>query len=136
VRVIVYGVLLAIGVLVLAARPGSSSEAPIRNLRTLRGTTGQRGIVWINMRAHHVRSVLVTHIVPACGRDVSWQPTIGQRLVYYHERDDRIEVIQRWGGAHAELYARVYNGGHNLDGTIRFTWGRCAGRPIPFTAYG
>jgi hypothetical protein len=136
VRAIVYGLLLAIGVLVLAARPSSPSEGPIRNLRTLRGTTGQRGIVWINMRDRHVRSVFVNHVVPACGRAVSWQPTIGQQRVYYHERDDRIELTELWRGPRAEMHARVYNGGHNLDGTISFTWGRCAGNPIRFSVSG
>ncbi|MEA2429051.1 MAG: hypothetical protein QOF37_2679, partial [Thermoleophilaceae bacterium] len=91
-RAIVYGLLIGLAALVLAARPSGHSEAPIRDLRTLRGTTGQSSSVTIAMRGRHVRTVDVDRIATHCARSIWWHPTVGHRGVYYHERGEQVSV--------------------------------------------
>jgi hypothetical protein len=136
-RAIVYGLLVGVAALVLAARPSAPSEGPIRNLRTLHGTTAQSSSVTIAMRGRHVRTVDVDRIAPHCARSIWWHPTVGRRGVYYHEHGEQISVEEWWDPERAIMYARVYNGGHNVDGTIGYAPSRnCNAGTIRFSASG
>jgi hypothetical protein len=139
VRVILYGVLLAIGVIVLAARPGSPSEAPAKPLVTLRGRTAQGSQVWIGVQDRHVRNLYVTTIKPECGSRVSWYYVVGLGRSSYSEAGDRIDATRIWDDAEASVAARVSSDGHKIDGALRFRWYACHGKPrppIPFSASG
>jgi hypothetical protein len=137
-RVIVYGLLLVFAVLVLAARPGDPPS-----LRTLRGTTGQGFPVEMTMEGRHVHAFAIKWISARCkdGRPggTYWTPTVGQPNFRYHELGERIEAHE-WPKPPAAreegvfMHARVYNGGHNVDGTIAYTESGCASGPLRFSA--
>ena len=135
-RVIVYGLLAAIAALVLVARPGEPRSAKPESLRTLRGTTEQGSRVAIALDGRHVRVASISHLTGACGPRISWQPAVGLIGVTYRERGEWVRLSQRWQPEYAWMRARVYNGGHNIDGKIAFSDGTCAPLPIGFTASG
>jgi hypothetical protein len=136
VRVIVYGVLLAIGGLVLAARPGSSSDPKPAPLRTLRGTTGQGSRVAIGMDGRHIRVLSVSH-VSACGHRFSWQAAVGMTNVDLSDGGEPIGLEQSWrDGERIFMIARIDNGAHKIGGSIQYEYPRCPAERIPFSASG
>jgi hypothetical protein len=137
-RAIVYGLLLVIGVLVLAARSGGESGSEPTIDHTLRGTTSQGSQVAIGMNGRHVSVISLSHIDRPCGQPYSWQPAIGQAGVGYEERGHVVEVRERWPGTESNIHvlARVYNAGHNIDGTVVLSAGGCRSGPVRFSASG
>jgi hypothetical protein len=135
-RAIVYGSLLVIGVLVLAARPGDPSPSGPR-LHNLRGTTAQGHPLSVGIQDGHLRNVWVSEIKPACGGTVWWHPAVGLRNVEYHQTGNRIDLYQRWTDAIGAFHARVTDGGRKFEGTIYWTLTRCRrSDPIRFSAAG
>ena len=137
-RAIVYGLLLVIGVLVLAARSGGESGSRPTIDHTLRGTTSQGSQVAIGMNGRHVSVMSISHIDRPCGRPYSWQPAIGQTGIGYAENGRWIEVRERWPGTKSNVHvlARVYNAGHNIDGTVALSAGGCRSGQVRFSASG
>jgi hypothetical protein len=139
-RVIVYGSLLVIGVLVLATRPGGPPS-----LRTLRGTTGQGYPVEMTMDRRHVHAFAIKWISARCNGGRSggtyWTPTVGQPNFRYDEHGQRIEAHE-WPKPPSTreegvwMHARVYNDGHNVDGTIAYRENGCASGPVRLSASG
>jgi hypothetical protein len=136
-RVIVYGLLLVIGALVLAARPGDPSDPKPAALQTLRGTTSQGSRIALGMRGSHIQVLSVNHVDLRCGSQYSWQVTVGQARVRYWENGAARDILQQWpGNAMASMAARVYNGGHNIDGVFSLDSGRCDAAHVRFSASG
>jgi hypothetical protein len=137
-RAIVYGLLAAIAVLVLVARPSSHAEAVATPLVTLHGTTAQGSPIWVGVQNGHVRNLYVTRIKPKCGRPVLWQQVVGLSRGSYSEERPWIYLSRDWDDAWAIMTARVYRSGHAASGWIAFGWDRCRREPaaIRFSASG
>src|SRR3954468_5072365 len=86
-RAIVYGLLAAIAVLVLVARPSSNAEPVANPLVTLRGRTAQGSPIWVGVQNGHVRNLYVTRVKGKCGRPVSWQHVVGVGSGAYSEEN-------------------------------------------------
>jgi hypothetical protein len=132
-RAILYGLLAVLAVLVLAARPGDG-EPP--RLLTLRGTTAQGAEVQMRLEASRVYAFSITAIWAHCpgGRAVqtAWTPIVIQGNVRYETHGERIAIYE----STAAMHARVYNGGHDVDGTISYTPPGCDPHPVRFSATG
>ena len=143
IRAVVYGLLLALVVLVLGARPSSPREPG--PLHILRGSTGQGYEVEMSMGGARVHSFRIRWIWAKCpGRrpiGTSWSPIAGQANLRYDEHGDRI-ALHEWPappGNRSEgafMHARIYNDGHNVDGTIAYRQDGCASVPVRFSASG
>jgi hypothetical protein len=145
IRAVVYSALLALAVLVIAAR-ASVPKDPIP-LQTLRGTTGQGYDVEMHMGGAHVHSFRIWWIWARCsGRrrpiGTSWSPLIDQDNVVYYENGERFQLIE-WPGPRvphriegAFMNGRIYNDGHNVEGTISYSQFGCESGPVRFSASG
>jgi hypothetical protein len=140
IRAVVYTALLALAAVVIAARPHDPS------LRTLRGTTAQGFPVEMTMGGRHLHAFDIKWISARCkgGRSLGtyWTPIVGQANLRYHENGERIEVHEWPNPPSTEreegvfMDARVYNGGHNVDGTVSYREKGCASGPVRFSASG
>jgi hypothetical protein len=70
-----------------------------------------------------------------------WTPSVGQPNLSYDEHGEWIDVHE-WPHPPASrdegvyMHARVYNGGHNVDGTIAYRESGCASGRLRFSASG
>jgi hypothetical protein len=130
-RAIVYGMLLAVGVLVWVARPSTPARAREEPLVTFRGKTAQRAQVDVGMQGKHLRNLFVSGFDSNCGTLVYWYAVAGLSGTSYRELGDRIELTRSWDDADASMHARLSGGGHKIEGTVAFAWHRCHGRAAP-----